>query len=134
MKVVTADVPPFEVLFLRGIVASLACGVLVLLRGEFGALGGAFDPRALLRAAGETLSTLCYVVALARMPIADVVAILQTAPLILILGAAVLLRETIDPARIVLVLAGFAGALMVAHPGAGGILVGGDCSHSGPPC
>src|SRR5262249_49602793 len=60
---------------------------------------------------------LCYIVALARMPIADAIAIIQTAPLILILGAAFLLRERIGPARVVLVLLGFAGALMVAQPG-----------------
>lgn len=121
MKIVTEDLPPFEVLFLRGIAASLACAVLVAVRGEWGALSGMRNARALLRAAGETLSTLCYIVALARMPIADVVAILQTAPLILILGVAVILREEIGPARVALALAGFAGALMVAQPGAGGV-------------
>jgi drug/metabolite transporter (DMT)-like permease len=121
MKLVTEALPPLEVLFLRGIAASLACGALVVLRGEWRALGGALNGRALLRAAAETLSTLCYVVALARMPIADVIAILQTAPLVLILGAAFLLRETIGPARVALALAGFAGALMVAQPGSGGV-------------
>jgi drug/metabolite transporter (DMT)-like permease len=121
MKIVTEDLPPFEVLFLRGIAASLACAVLVAVRGEWGLLSGMRDGRTLLRAAGETLSTLCYIVALARLPIADVVAILQTAPLILILGVAVVLREEIGPARVALALVGFAGALMVAQPGAGGV-------------
>src|SRR5436305_1964557 len=97
MKIVIEDLPPFEVLFLRGIAASFACAVLVALRAEWGALFGLLDVRALLRAAGETLCTFCYVVALARMPIADVIAILQTGPLILILGAAFLLRERIEP-------------------------------------
>jgi drug/metabolite transporter (DMT)-like permease len=50
-----------------------------------------------------------------------VVAILQTAPLILILAAAVLLRERIGTARLVLMLAGFTGALLVAQPGSAGI-------------
>src|SRR3712207_7629743 len=40
---------------------------------------------------------------------------------IMILGAAVLLRERIGPARGALALVGFAGALMVAQPGAGGV-------------
>src|SRR5712671_2545245 len=79
MKIVIEDLPPFEVLFLRGIVASFACAVLVALRAEWGAISGLLNLRALLWAAGETLTTLCYVVALARMPIADVIAILQTA-------------------------------------------------------
>jgi len=120
MKLVTEDLPPFEVLFLRSIAASLACAVLVALRGDRRGISGVLDLRALLRAAGETLCTLCYIVALARMPIADVIAILQTGPLILILGAAFLLREKIGPARVALALVGFAGALMVAQPSANG--------------
>jgi len=121
MKLVTEAVQPFEVLFLRGLAASAVCALLVAVRGEWHAIASAVHGRVLLRAAAETLSVLCYVVALARMPIADVIAILQTAPLLVIVGAAILLRETIGPARIVLVLAGFAGALMVAQPNAAGV-------------
>ena len=119
-KLVTQDLPPFEVLFLRGLAASVACAVLLTLRGEWRAIAGASDGRALLRAAGETLSTLCYIVALARMQIADVIAIVQTAPLIVITGAALLTGEKISTVRITLVLVGFVGALMVAQPGTGG--------------
>jgi drug/metabolite transporter (DMT)-like permease len=121
MKLVTEDLPPFEVLFLRGIAASFACAVLLLLRGEGHAIAGIGNGRALLRGFTETLSVLAYIVALARMPISDAIAILQIAPLIVILGAAFLLRERIGPARVVLVLLGFAGALMVAQPGPSGI-------------
>lgn len=121
MKVVTEDVPPFEVLFLRGISGVLCCAGLLAARGEWRQIAGALDRHALLRAAGETASVLCYIVALSRLPIADVIAILQTAPLIVILGAAALLREPVGAARLALVAAGFAGALMVAQPGAGGL-------------
>jgi len=121
MKLVSEDLPPFQILFLRGIAASLACGVLVLVRGEGHAIAGVRNGRALMRALAETLSVLCYIVALAQMPIADVIAIVQIAPLIVILGAAFLLRERIGAARVVIVLLGFAGALMVAQPGASGI-------------
>lgn len=127
MKLVAEDLPPFEVLVLRGVAASLACAILVALRGEWRDISGALDRRALLRAAAETLSVLCYIVALARMPIADVIAILQAAPLILIIGAALVLRERIGPARIALVLVGFAGALMVAQPGANDLARGSAC-------
>jgi len=121
MKLLTEDLLPFQVLFLRGIAASIACAVLLVARGEWRGLADAMNIRALLRAAAETLGTLCYIVALAQMPIADVIAIVQTAPLILILGVAVLLREKIGPMRMVLTLVGFAGALMVAQPTAGGL-------------
>jgi len=122
MKLVTeAGVPPFEVLFVRGLAASVLCAAWVALRGEWRAIAAARDARVLARAAAETLSVLCYIVALARMPIADVIAILQTAPLILIVAAAFVLREKVGPARVVLVLLGFAGALMVAQPDAAGL-------------
>jgi drug/metabolite transporter (DMT)-like permease len=121
MKLVMEDLPPFEVLFLRGIAASLCCAALVVLLGDWRFVSGALNPRALLRAAAETFSVLCYVFALARLPIADVIAILQTAPLVVILGAAVLLRERIGSVRLALVLVGFLGAMLVAQPGPSGI-------------
>jgi drug/metabolite transporter (DMT)-like permease len=121
MKTVTSDLPPFEVLFLRGVAASLACALLLVALGEWRVVSTALNPRALMRATGETLSVLCYIVALARMPIADVVAILQTAPLILILTVAFLLRERVGAARVVLALLGFAGAFLVAQPGPAGL-------------
>ena len=74
-----------------------------------------------MRSRSRTAAVLCYIVALARLPIADVIAIQQTTPLILIVAAAVLLRERIGAARLVLVLLGFAGALMVAQPGPTGV-------------
>jgi drug/metabolite transporter (DMT)-like permease len=121
MKLVTEALPPFEVLFLRGVFASLACAVLVTLRREWRDIGGVLHVRALLRAGLEMLSTLCFIVALSRMPIADLLAILQTAPLIVLVGAGLILRERIGAIRIALALAGFAGAVMVAQPGAGGL-------------
>lgn len=121
MKLVTEHLPPFQVLALRGVAASLACAALVTVRAEWRAASGVWNARTLLRALGEALSTLCYIVALARLPIADVIAIIQTAPLMLILGAAVLLRERIGPVRVMLAMVGFAGALMVAQPGSEGL-------------
>jgi drug/metabolite transporter (DMT)-like permease len=121
MKLVTSELPPFEVLFLRGVAASLACGLLLVPLGDWRAISSAFHPRALLRAAAETLSVLCYIVALARLPIADVIAIMQTAPLFLILGLAFLLGERVGAARLGLVLVGFAGGLLVAQPGPAGL-------------
>jgi drug/metabolite transporter (DMT)-like permease len=121
MKLATVDLPPFEVLFLRGVAASFACGSLVVLLGDGRAISSALHPRPLLRAAAETISVLCYIVALARMPIADVIAIIQTAPLILILAVALLLGERVGTASVVLALVGFVGAFLVAQPGSAGI-------------
>jgi len=120
MKLTTSDLPPFEVLFLRGIAATLACGLLLILVGEWRAVSSAVHARPLLRAAAETSSVLCYIVALSRMPIADLVALMQTSPLMLILAAAFLFGERVGAARVILALVGFAGAFLVAHPGPAG--------------
>jgi drug/metabolite transporter (DMT)-like permease len=121
MKLVASDLPPFEVLFLRGVAATLACGLLLVVLGDWRVVASALHPQALMRAGAETLSVLCYIVALARLPIGDAIAILQTAPLILILGVAFLLRERVGAARVALALVGFAGAVLVAQPGSRGI-------------
>jgi drug/metabolite transporter (DMT)-like permease len=121
MKLVTSDLPPFEVLFLRGVAASLACGLLLIPFGDWRAISSAVHLRPLLRAGAETMSVLCYIVALSRLPIADVIAIMQTAPLFLILAIAFLRREPVGAARVVLVILGFAGGVLVAQPGPDGI-------------
>lgn len=121
MKRVTEGLPPFEVLFLRGIAASLVCGLLVVASGQARHLAGAIHPRALLRALAETGSVLCYIVALAALPIADAIAIVMTAPLILLVALAVIDREPVGRIRFALVLLGFVGAVLVARPGPGGL-------------
>lgn len=121
MKLVTEDLPPFETLALRSIAGCLVCAVIITALGEWRAISGLLHPRTLLRAAGETCCTLCYVVALSRMPIADLVSIIQLTPLIVVIGGALLLRERIGALAIVIALIGFAGAVMVAQPTVDGV-------------
>src|SRR3954462_10239005 len=71
MKLVTESLPPFEVLFLRGVFAAICCGGLVVALGQGGSVKRGFGKPSLRRAGFETASVLCYIVALASMPIAD---------------------------------------------------------------
>ena len=125
LKLVTEALPPFEVLFLRGIAAVVCCGALLLLLGGGNlrlvrAIPRGFHKTSLLRAGLETASVLCYIVALAGMPIADAIAIVQTAPLLFILLIASIERLPVGLPRIGLIAAGFVGALLVAQPDAHG--------------
>ena len=108
MKLVTEDLPPFEVLFLRGVAASLACGLLLVVLGT----GAPFPRRSTLARYCARLERRSACSATSwrsrALPIADVVAILQTAPLILILARRFLLRERVGAARVALALVGFA--------------------------
>ena len=67
LKLAAQDLRPYEALLLRGVFASLGCALLVTLRREWKALAGAAHPRTLMRAAGETLATVNFVIALANM-------------------------------------------------------------------
>ena len=121
MKLATEALPPFEVLFLRGVAATLCCGALLLVLRQGHVLRHSFHKAAVLRAGFETAAVLCYIVSLSIMPIADVIAIVQTAPLLLIVLLAVIWRERIGPRRIALIAVGFAGAILVAQPSASGL-------------
>ena len=82
-----------------------------------------FERRVLARNLCELGGILCYVVALANMPIADVTALGQITPLLVMLGASLILGEAIGAVRMALIGLGFAGALMVAQPTAAGISI-----------
>ena len=75
----------------------------------------------LIRNAFELMAVLCFVVALASMPIADVTALGQISPMLLLIGVAVIYRDKIGVVRAVLIALGFVGALLVAQPGANGV-------------
>jgi drug/metabolite transporter (DMT)-like permease len=120
MKRATESLPPFEVLFLRGIFATICCAGLLMALGQGRSVGRGFSTASLLRGGFETASVLCYIVALASMAIADVIAIVQTAPLIFILLVATIGRERVGSLRIGLIAAGFVGAVLVAQPDTSG--------------
>lgn len=123
MKLATVGLPPFEVLFLRGLAASLWALPVVLLTGNAPALPKVINRWVLLRNGFELMAVLCFVIALANMPIADVTALGQISPMLLLLGVGVLYRDPIGWVRAVLIAIGFIGAICVAQPGANGISV-----------
>ena len=123
MKLATESLPPYQVLMLRG-VAGLIWGLpLLFILGYGKHLRQMFDTRVLARNLCETAAVCCFVVALAKMPIADVTALGQVTPLVVLIGAALILREPIARISIVLIACGFVGALMVAQPTGDGISI-----------
>ncbi|MEW9808385.1 DMT family transporter [Mesorhizobium marinum] len=123
MKMATVGLPPYEVLFLRGVAALLWGLPMLLLLGYRAQLPLMFERRVLARNLLELAAILSYVVALANMPIGDAVALGQITPLLVLLGASILFRERIGGLRMALIGLGFSGALMVAQPTMQGISV-----------
>jgi drug/metabolite transporter (DMT)-like permease len=123
MKLATEGLPPYETLTLRGLWASLWGFPMLFALGYGKAIGQMFDGRVLARNLSETAAILCYVVALANMPIADATALGQITPLLVLIGASIIFRERITGLTLALIAVGFAGALMIAQPSGAGISV-----------
>ena len=123
MKLATAGLPSYEVLFLRGAAAALWGFPLLFALGYGKQIPLIFDRRVLSRNLLELAAILCYVVALANMQIADSTALGQITPLLMLVGSSILFGERIGGQRMALIGLGFIGALMVAQPTMQGISV-----------
>jgi drug/metabolite transporter (DMT)-like permease len=117
MKLVLADTPPMQVLFMRGLAACLWCLPLVFILGYGRDIHRVVNPWVLLRAAFEILAVTSFILALNHMPIGDITAIFQISPLFVVIGVSLIWGEKIGPVRTVLIALGLTGALLVAQPG-----------------
>lgn len=120
MKLSMADLPPFQVLAMRGLFGLLFLLPMLAWAGQLRDMVSGFNRYVILRGLFEVGAIICFVISLANAPIADITAIFQTTPLLIILGMAIVHREPVDGFRLSLVAAGFAGAIMVAQPGGPG--------------
>lgn len=119
MKMVLTDLPPYEVLVLRGISGTMCAVGLLAAMGDLKKLPQALNKWVFLRGLLEVGAILTYILALAHAAIGDVTAIFQITPLLVILGMIFIHRESANVPLLALVALGFAGALLVAQPGAG---------------
>ncbi|MCA3555235.1 DMT family transporter [Aestuariivirga sp.] len=117
MKLALADAPPFQVLVMRGTAAIVWCLPVICFMGLIRHLPKAFNPWVVLRSSSELVAILCFITALAHMPIADLTAITQTSPLVVLLGMWFLFGEKVGGLRLLLIGFGVTGALLVAQPG-----------------
>ncbi|MBP0483678.1 DMT family transporter [Sagittula salina] len=70
----------------------------------------------LIRTAFEITGRLFFALSLAYTPLSTTSAILQAAPLVVMLGAGLILGERIGPARWIAMAVGFAGVLLIVRP------------------
>ncbi|WP_227421632.1 DMT family transporter [Pacificispira spongiicola] len=121
VKLVSSDLGLFQILFLRGIMATAALIVIAHFRGQlFVSLERRDIGVMALRLIGEIGATMSFLTALFNMPLANVTAILQALPLAVTLGAAVFLRESVGWRRLSAIAIGFTGVLIIVRPGTEG--------------
>lgn len=124
IKLVLAEVPLFPSILIRGIAATAFLAVLAMYKRVLRpALSGRNWRLIALRTLAEIGGTLCFLTALANMPIANTMAILQAAPLAVTLAAALFLRESVGWRRYSAIAIGFIGVLIIIQPGSDGFSI-----------
>ncbi len=124
MKGLAGQLPLFQSIFLRGILTTAILALLAWRLGAFRLRPGADQWRlAGLRAVAEAAAALFYFKALFNMPLVNVIAILQALPLAVTLGAALFLGERVGWRRLLAILIGFAGVMLIVRPGVEGFTV-----------
>jgi S-adenosylmethionine uptake transporter len=124
MKALSDELPLMQALFLRGLVTSaLILGFLVT--------AGRLDLRlarrdwilVTIRTAAEIAAAYFFLTALFNMPFANVSAILQALPLTITLAGAIFLGEAVGWRRLVAILVGFGGVMLIVRPGGEGFTI-----------
>lgn len=120
IKGLTDSLNTGQIMFVRGMFATVLVGLLAWQQGALSRLSLALNPMVALRAGCEIGATLLFLSALAHMPIANISAVLQSLPLAVTMGAALFLGERVRWRRWSAILVGFAGVLIIVRPGLAG--------------
>lgn len=120
MKLVSSDVHLYQAIFLRGVLATAIMGILAWRSGGFSVPRNVTNKFVVLRTIGELGGTVFFLTALFNMELANAGAILQAMPLVVTLGAALILRETVGWRRYSAITVGLLGVLIIIRPGGDG--------------
>ena len=118
-KLMSAEMSPIQISWSRFVITFAVLAPFIVARGGWSALHPPQFGLHMLRGAGIAGATVFFFGALASMPMADVAAIFFVEPLILTLFSAIFLGETIGWRRILAVLVGFGGAMLIIRPSFG---------------
>lgn len=121
MKAVTQTLPLFQAIALRGAIAILGLTLIAWGTGAFQhRIGGKDRGLILLRSLADVAATYLFLTALLHMPLANLSAILQALPLLVTLAAALVYGDKIGWRRMLAILVGFVGVLIIIRPGTEG--------------
>lgn len=116
VKYVSESLPAAQLIFLRGVFATV---LLLAIAGAMGALPllpRLADRKVVMRAAFDAFATVTYLVSLFHLPIANATAINMATPLFITLFAVVAFKERVGAGRWLAIATGFTGVLLVVQP------------------
>ena len=120
IKQMAGALPVGQILATLGLGGVLLFAPLARLRTGPGLFDSLTQPRVMLRNAFEAVGTIGFVTAIALTPISTASAILQAAPLVVTLGAALFLGEQVGWRRWSAIAIGLIGVLLILRPGLDG--------------
>ena len=120
IKFLAVSLPIGQIVGMLGLGSALLIGVILIRRGEALFDRSMMTPVIAIRAIGELIGTLGFVTAVVLTPLSSASAILQATPLVVTLGAALFLKETVGWRRWSAILVGFFGVLLIIRPGTEG--------------
>ena len=106
-----------QVMLIRGLFATLFVSLLAWHQGALRSPRFALQPLVALRVLSEAGATITFLIALSKLPIANVSAVLQALPLAVTMGAALVYDERVGWRRWLAIGAGFAGVTVIVRPG-----------------
>ncbi|MDC3347411.1 DMT family transporter [bacterium] len=116
VKALSAEYTSFQILFIRTLFG-LAILTPILWRNGFSTLKTRRLPLHMSRAVFAYFGMLGLFIGLGSIPIAEVVSLSFTQPIFIFLLAAILLGEKLNARRVIAILGGFAGVLILLRPG-----------------
>ena len=123
IKLANADLPLSEIIFFRGLFATVLLAPMVIATGGHRRLRLLANWPVFWRTVGEIFAAFTYLFALFHIPIANANTIGQIVPLFVTAAGAIFLREAVGWRRWTAIAVGFAGVLIVMRPGFDGFTV-----------
>lgn len=116
VKLVGQSLPVGEIIMIRGLIAMILIGIICAWQGILPELPRVAQRNVMLRCFFDIVATTAFVTALMHMQIANLTAVLQAVPLAVTLLSMLFLGERVGWQRMMAVVTGFIGVLMIVKP------------------
>jgi S-adenosylmethionine uptake transporter len=113
-KLMAGEVPVGQIIFFRGVVATALTALITHKALAQAAL--ALRKGVVVRSLSDVAGTIFFITALMHLPIANLTAVMQAVPLLVIAFAAMFLGEKVGWRRILAILLGLTGVLFIVKP------------------
>lgn len=116
VKIVGEHLPVGELIALRGIMAVAILTAICAWQGLLPDLSRMRQKNVLMRSGCDLFATISFVTALVHMPIANLTSVMQAVPLAVALLSMMFLGEEVGWRRMIAIVGGFIGVLMIVKP------------------